>query len=1243
MASNQEPTSLGPNAWLVEELAQNYKGNPKSVDQDWRDLFAGAQAESTATLIETGALTITEAPTDAPVRTEPTIPVPPPGNGTQPETEKTGAAAPSSAKPQTTAQPQTKALDPEVASAEPGEPLRGVAARIVTNMEASLGVPTATSFRQVPAKLLEINRKVLNNHLQRIRGGKVSFTHLIGYAVVLAIKEQVPSMAYSYHLGADRTPRVIKNETINVGIAVDQTKADGSRSLIVPVIKGAETMSFREFLDAYEVAIGKVRNNKLTIDDLTGANVTITNPGTIGTVQSVPRLMPGQGTIVGLGGIGFPTEYQAADPITLADLGISKIMTVSSTYDHRIIQGAESGVFLKRVHELMMGEYGFYSDIFTCMRVPYEAVQWRKDNVAESQEADLAQEKQHGVNTLINQYRVRGHLIANTNPLSDGPKQTHPELDPATYGLTIWDLDRRFLTGSTEGIYAAIDGEAKQMKLGDILGVLRDAYCRTIGIEYMHIADPVEKRWIQEQVETPAVRFDRDTLHHVLERLSTAEAFEKFLAARYVGQKRFGLEGAESAVPILDAILNDAADGGVERSVIGMAHRGRLNVLTNIMKKEHRELFKEFEGAVDETAIQGSGDVKYHLGYTGTHTSRVGHTVEVELAANPSHLEAVGPVVEGMSRAYMDQSEAGNYPILPIMLHGDAAFAGQGVVAETLNLSQVKGFKVGGTIHLIINNQLGYTTAPHHSRSSEYSTDVAKMVQAPIMHVNADDPEACVRVGQLAFAYRQRFNKDVVIDMIGYRRHGHNEGDDPSYTQPVMYRKIADRPSARSIFTQSLIDRGELSIEEAEQAIEYFQQLLQMALEDTRESAPPEGIRAKPSPPAVGVLPHVDTSVDRATLDAVYAALSSVPDGFEVHPKLARQFVARDKMWASGQIDWALGEAFAMGSLVVEGTSVRLTGQDSRRGTFAHRHATLNHYQTGDEHTPLATLGKGKTKFWVYDSTLSEYAGLGFEYGYSLANPEVLTIWEAQFGDFVNGAQIIIDQFLVAAEDKWNEHSPLVMLLPHGFEGQGPEHSSGRLERFLLLCAEDNIQIANATTAAQLFHLLRRQIVREVNKPLVVFTPKSGLRAKWSRSPVDHITSGSFEEVLEAVPAADPAAVSRVVFASGKVAAEAEEARDGIEAPAAVIRVEQLYPWPFADVAAALARYPNAHEIVWLQEEPENMGAWNSVKGRLYEAHGETHTIRRVSRTESGSPATGSRNIHLQEQESLLERAFGDL
>jgi len=763
-----------------------------------------------------------------------------------------------------------------------------------------------------------------------------------------------------------------------------------------------------------------------------------------------------------------------------------------STYDHRIIQGAESGVFLKRVHELLLGEDDFYQEAFGDMNVPYEAVKWRDDHGAtQDGDAEGAMAKQMAVNTLINQYRVRGHLISNINPLSDGPANMHPELDPASFGLTIWDLDREFLTGIADGVYASVGGSPQKMKLGDILGVLRDAYCRSIGIEYMHIAEPEEKRWIQEQVEGNPYSFTRDEQHHVLERLSAAEALEKFLATRYVGQKRFGIEGTESAIPILDALLSAAADTGLERAILGMAHRGRLNVLVNTMGKKHGDLFSEFEGNVSADDIQGSGDVKYHLGFTGRHTSPAGNDVDIELAANPSHLEAVDPVVVGMARAYMDQSDSGNYPVLPILLHGDAAFAGQGVVPETLNLSQVKGYKVGGTIHLVINNQLGYTTAPHHSRSSVYSTDVAKMVQAPILHVNADDPEACVRVAQLAFAYRQQFNKDVVIDMIGYRRHGHNEGDDPSYTQPIMYQKIAERPSARTIYTQALIDRGDISVAEAESA-----------------------------------------------------------------------------------------------TLLHQGVSVRLAGQDSRRGTFAHRHATLHDHVNGDEFTPLDELGPDDTNFWVYDSTLSEYAGLGFEYGYSLANPKALVMWEAQFGDFVNGAQIIIDQFLVAAEDKWHENTSLVMLLPHGYEGQGPEHSSGRLERFLLLCAEDNIQVANATTAAEFFHLLRHQSVRDVNKPLVVFTPKSGLRAKWSRSPIEDILTGSFQEVLDDPGVTDPGSIQRVVFASGKVAAEAIAHRDEHGSPVAVVRVEQLYPWPFTDVAATLDRYSNAKDIVWLQEEP---------------------------------------------------------
>ncbi|MGF1597821.1 MAG: multifunctional oxoglutarate decarboxylase/oxoglutarate dehydrogenase thiamine pyrophosphate-binding subunit/dihydrolipoyllysine-residue succinyltransferase subunit [Acidimicrobiales bacterium] len=1265
MTSNEGPELSGPNSWLIEEMFDQYQGDPRSVPEEWREEFERRRADlavgNGAPMAPTAAPPqITAAPAIAPASPAPgppASPSPPPSTSAAPTIATPAATAPIApvAPP---AAPGDGATAPENGGGngatapagepidEPGEPLRGVAARIVANMEASLEVPTATSFREIPAKLLEVNRRVLNNHLRRVRGGKVSFTHLIGYAVVRAIATTVPTMNNVYTTDSEGKPRLIRNEHINLGIAVDQEKADGSRSLIVPVIKAADQMNFADFVDAYEALITKVRTNKIAIDDLTGATVSLTNPGTIGTVQSVPRLMPGQGAIIGVGAIGYPAEYQAADPRVLAQLGLSKIIAITSTYDHRIIQGAESGLFLKKVHELLLGEDDFYGEAFEDLGVPYEAVEWRTDSGATEADhsIDGVVAKQMAVSTLVNQYRVRGHLIANINPLDESTSKNHPELDPMTYGLTIWDLDREFLTGNTNGIYAAIGGHAQKMKLGDILGVLRDSYSRTIGVEYMHIANPEEKRWIQEQVEGRSSTIDRQHQHHILERLSAAEAIEKFLAARYVGQKRFGIEGAESAIPILDAILSAAADEHLHRAVLGMAHRGRLNVLVNILGKRYRDLFSEFEGAVDESAIQGSGDVKYHLGYEGKHTSRIGNVIDIELAANPSHLEAVDPVVVGMCRAYMDQLDGGDYPVLPVLLHGDAAFAGQGVVSETLNLSQIHGFKVGGTIHLIVNNQLGYTTAPHQSRSSDYSTDVAKAVQAPIFHVNADDPEACVRVARLAFDYRQRFNKDVVIDMIGYRRHGHNEGDDPSYTQPLMYRKIGERPSVRTLYTQLLIDRGDISVDEAERALDYFQALFQKALDETRDHAPPAGLRAKPAPPPQGVLPHIETGVDRDGLDRVYEALTTVPDGFVVHPKLARQFESRNEMWRQGEVDWALAEAFAIGTLLDEGTSVRLAGQDSRRGTFAHRHATLSDYETGAEYTPLSAAAGPGTNFWVYDSTLSEYAALGFEYGYSVANRDVLVMWEAQFGDFVNGAQIIIDQFLVAAEDKWHETTGLVLLLPHGYEGQGPEHSSGRLERFLLLCAEDNMQVANVTTSAQFFHLLRRQMLRNVRKPLIVFAPKSGLRAKWTRSPVEALTSGSFQEVLDDPTVTEPETVQRVILAAGKVGAEAMAQRDELGTDAvAIVRVEQLYPWPFDAVADAVGRYPSAKEIVWLQEEPENMGAWNAVKGHLYSAHDRTHLIRRVSRTESGSPATGSIAIHRQEQEELLSRAFGAL
>src|SRR5690606_7990518 len=714
------------------------------------------------------------------------------------------------------------------------------------------------------------------------------------------------------------------------------------------------------------------------------------------------------------------------------------------------------------------------------------------------------------------------------------------------------------------------------------------------------------------------------------------------LGTKWVGQKRFGLEGSESLIPILDAILEEAADDHLDGVVMGMPHRGRLNVLANIVGKSYDQIFKEFEGTVDPDAVQGSGDVKYRLGQVGKFQSRSGNQITVELAANPSHLEAVDPVVVGMVRAKQDQiNRPDAFSVLPILMHGDAAFAGQGVVAETLNMSDIKGYRVGGTIHVVVNNQIGFTTTPESARSGIYATDLAKIVQAPIFHVNGDDPEACVRVARLAYAYRQRFHKDVVIDLVSYRRHGHNEADDPSYTQPLMYAKINQRRSVRKLFTESLVKRGQLTLEEAEEALDEFRAKLQQALDETRQSAPPSSLRAAEPPPPRGVLPPVETGVDRAVLDRVYDALSSWPEDFHVHPKLLKQMEARDAMVREqGQVDWATAEALAFGSLLLEGTDIRFAGQDSRRGTFSQRHAVLVDQVTGREWAPLAHLGPDQAKFWIYDSLLSEYAALGFEYGYSVANKDALVCWEAQFGDFANGASIIIDQFVVAAEDKWGQTSGLVMLLPHGYEGQGPEHSSARIERFLLLCADDNIQVANATTAAQYFHLLRRQMRREVRKPLVVFTPKSLLRARASRSPIGELERGHFREVLDDPRVEDPAAVRRVVLASGKVAMEALAERDKRGAPVAVVRVEQLYPWPGEQLAEAVARYPNARELVWLQEEPANMGPWSFVESRLTDRFGDSHELRRVSRPESGSPATGSHAIHVQEQEAILDAAL---
>ena len=1228
---------LGANAWIVDEMYRDFLENPESVSESWREFFVGyrpGSGNATTPIVNTPAHAVQEAAAQAAP-----VAIPPTGtNGSTPSAP--AAASPAAAKASPANGTPAKAVQKTAELPDGTEPLRGVAARIVQNMEKSLDVPTATSFRDVPARLLEVNRKIVNGHLGRTRGGKISFTHIIGYAVVRAIADFMPSMNNGYLEDEEGKPHIVRREHVGLGIAIDVEKTDGSRTLLVPCIKDADLLDFAGFVDAFDDLVRRGRTGKLTIDDFSGVTVSLTNPGGIGTVQSVPRLMNGQGAIIGLGSINYPSAFAAADPAKLAEIGISKVVTITSTYDHRIIQGAESGMFLRRLNELLVGEHDFYSDMVESMGVPYEAVKWRRD-INPVDDAESAVERQVKVNKLVNNHRVRGHLIANLDPLGLNDREMHPELDPATYGLTIWDLEREFSVEQLLGPQAS-NGRAR-MKLADILGIMRDAYARTIGVEYMHMANPEEKAWIQEQVEGASYEVTKEKQRHILGRLNAAEALEKFLGTKYIGQKRFGLEGTESAIPVLDQVLSSAADADMTDVVIGMAHRGRLNVLVNIVGKDFSQLFEEFEGAISADAVQGSGDVKYHLGQTGSFTSPAGNSIPVSLAANPSHLEAVDPVVIGMARAKMDAIElqrGREYPVLPVLLHGDAAFAGQGVVTETLNLSQISGYKVGGTIHLIINNQLGFTTAPHAARSSEYSTDVAKLIQAPIFHVNADDPEACVRVAELAFAYREKFNKDVVIDMIGYRRHGHNEGDDPSYTQPLMYKAINERRSVRMLYTESLIKRGDLTVEEAEQALDDFRNRLQDALNDTRAVERDPNIRAAEPPEPVGVLPPVDTAVDKGTLDAVYNALSTVPEGFTVHPKLAQQFATRDQMYANGEVDWALGEAFAFGTLLHQGIPVRLAGQDSRRGTFSHRHAALIDYETADQTVPLANAANDST-IWIYDSLLSEYAALGFEYGYSVERPEVLTLWEAQFGDFVNGAQIVIDQFIMAADDKWDQTSGLVMLLPHGYEGQGPEHSSARVERFLLLAAEDNVQIANVTTAGQYFHLLRRQMIRDVRKPLVVFTPKSLLRAKTTRSPVGSLTDGRFHETLEDPNPLPPLEVEDLVFATGKVAVDAFTRRNETGAKALITRVEQLYPWPADQIAEVVGAHPNAKRIVWLQEEPENMGAWNFVKGRLYERHGDTHEIKRISRPESGSPSTGSASIHAQEQSQLLDAVFG--
>ena len=1246
--ANSASTDFGPNEWLVDELYQRYQADPGSVDRAWWNFFADYHPKPPEQPRPAGAARTASAG-QAP--TAPAVPAAGgaaggpsaggPANGPAAGGPATAAPAPGApaAPARGTPAPVSSTL-PAPARPAPPPPdaqhaievrLRGAAARTAANMTASLTVPTATSVRAIPAKLLVDNRIVINNHLGRGRGGKVSFTHLIGYAVVRALAWS-PEMNYAF-AEEDGKPVLVQPEHVNLGLAIDVRKSDGSRQLLVPGIKAAETMDFRHFWMAYEDVIRKARGGKLTVDDFAGTTISLTNPGTIGTEHSVPRLVTGQGCIVGVGAMEYPAAYQGASEETLVGLAISKTVTLTSTYDHRIIQGAQSGEFLRVVQSLLLGEHGFYDEVFQSLRIPYEPVRWVKD-IPAGHEDDLS--KAARVHELIHAYRVRGHLMADTDPL-EYKQRKHPDLDINQHGLTLWDLDRDFATGGFGG--------KPRMKLREILGVLRDSYCRTIGIEYMHIQNPEERAWIQARVERPHPRAEHDEQVRILSRLNVAEAFEMFLQTKFVGQRRFSLEGAEALIPLLDAVLTEAAQQRMDEAVLGMAHRGRLNVLANIVGKQAGQIFQEFEGNLDPATTHGSGDVKYHLGADGSYSPGNGLAIPISLVANPSHLEAVDPVLEGVVRAKQDVIDMGEpgFTVLPLLIHGDAAFAGQGVVAETLELSQLRGYRTGGTVHIVVNNQVGFTTAPEYSRSSVYSTDVARMIQAPIFHVNGDDPEAVVRVGKLAFEYRQEFKKDVVIDMICYRRRGHNEADNPSFTQPLMYDLIDAKRSVRKLYTESLIGRGDITLEEAEQALRDYQQELERAFTETRDasrqSADPGAVLPRPSVPQPADHGGTPTAISEEIIKRIVDTQLSLPEGFTPHPRLQPQLHRRATMIEQDQIDWATGELLAFGSVLIDGHTVRLVGQDTRRGTFGQRHAVIVDRHTGEEYTPLRTFNSATTRFHTYDSLLSEFAAVGFEYGYSVARPDALVCWEAQFGDFVNGAQTIVDEFISSGEQKWGQRSGVVLLLPHGYEGQGPDHSSARIERFLSQCAQDNMTVAVPSTPANYFHLLRWQALSARIKPLIVATPKSMLRLKAATSAVADFTSGSFRPVIGEPADFDTAAVRQVLLCSGKVYYDlAERRRAEGRADVAIARVERLYPLPADEIAAEVSRYPAAEAVTWVQEEPANMGAWPYMAMRLPGLL--NRPIQVVSLPASSAPAIGSAKAHAEEHARLVETAL---
>ncbi len=1224
------------NAGFAQAMYEEFLRDPAAVGPEWRRLFESGVVGETDGPRGTGQAVQRGSGGAAPQ-----------GSGAAGQIDPGGSTADRRGEVQQLAQPTAAPLPTSPAA----QPIKGPAAKLVANMNESLTVPTATTFRELPVAVLEERRRRLNSALQAAsRPEKISFTHLIAYAIVQATKQQ-PVMGHTLAM-RNGVPYRVQPEGIALGLAVDVQRKDGSRGLVVPVIKRAETLDFAGFHAAYESLVEKARANKLMPDDFSGATMSLTNPGGLGTVASVPRLMAGQGSIIAVGAIGYPAEFSTLSDERVGELGISKVMTITSTYDHRVIQGAESGAFLGAVDRLLQGEEGFYELIAESLELSAVSYQIAKavPGPKEAKEPVALEMLSHvaAAMALIKAFRMHGHLAAQLDPLGTEPIGD-PALDPVPLGLT----PEIMAAIPSKVLRIAVQGRT----LAESFPFLQATYCGTMAYEIEHISTHEERVWLREKIESGTYRkpLPREQQRWLLHRLTEVEALERFLHKAYLGQKRFSIEGVDMLVPMLDLTIESAAESGARDVVIGMAHRGRLNVLAHTVGRPYETIFAEFEGGRQvegghPTPEGGTGDVKYHHGAEGAYKTAKGKAITVSLSPNPSHLEYVSPVVDGRARAKQTQRR-GREPhhdptaALPVAIHGDAAFAGQGVVAETLNLGALKGYRTGGTLHLITNNQVGFTTDMEDARSTRYASDLAKGFDIPIVHVNADDAEACLSAVRLAMAYRDRFHQDMVIDLVGYRRHGHNEGDEPAYTQPLMYERIKKLPPVREIYARTLIKAGAISQQEADQEAEQAYQRLvdiQQAFKSSMGKSPTQERPVRLSGPGQ----DVDTALSPEFVTALNDQLHSWPETFSVHPKLVKQLERRrSALGPEGGIEWAHAEALALGSLLTEGVPVRLTGQDTERGTFSQRHLVLHDVNTGATLAPIGNLPGALAPMELHNSPLSELATLGFEYGYSVAAPETLVLWEAQFGDFINAAQVIIDQFISAGLAKWGLTTRLTLLLPHGYEGQGPEHSSARMARFLHLAAEGNIRVVNCTTPAQYFHLLRRQAKRSRQRPLIVFTPKSLLRHPLATSRLEDLTSGQFQAVLDdSFFATSPERARRLLMCSGKVYYDLlpEAQKLGEDRPA-IIRLEQLYTFPWNELRQVLPRYSKATELIWVQEEPLNMGAWRYLESKLRELAAEGHPmeVRYVGRPERASPAEGYPAAHLAEQGRIIREALG--